>query len=166
MTAQLRNADSGKTEYYTPAKIVDAARRTLGHFDLDPFSSESANQIVKAPKFFTLADDGFSQPWEGRVWMNPPFGKFTAIAVRKLVLHYFCGEVETACCITHANTSEKWFQILAQFPQCFLSPRTNYIDGVTGTTTNSATKGSVVTYMGEDVEAFRREFRGMGQVKV
>lgn len=166
MSAQLRNADSGKVEYYTPHKIVDAARRTLGGFDLDPFSSETANQIVHATKFYSLPDDGFQLPWFGRVWMNPPFGKFTAIAVRRLVLDYFCGEIKSACCITHANTSEKWFQTLAQFPQCFLSPRTNYIDGLTGKTTNSATKGSVVTFLGQDVKTFKREFRGMGRVKI
>lgn len=47
------NATSGDFEYYTPDKIVEAARRTLGGgFDLDPASSQTANARIKAKRIF------------------------------------------------------------------------------------------------------------------
>lgn len=74
---QLINQDSGDVEYYTPPRIVEAARRTMGAIDLDPASSATANQRVGAARFYTEVDDGLAQPWEGRIWMNHPFGRTT-----------------------------------------------------------------------------------------
>jgi hypothetical protein len=56
-------------DYYTPKWIFD----TLGlHFDLDVASPPHATN-VPCDRYFTQADDGLSQDWHGRVWMNPPF---------------------------------------------------------------------------------------------
>ena len=44
--ATLINQTSGKVEYYTPADIVEAARRVMGSIDLDPASSPAANETV------------------------------------------------------------------------------------------------------------------------
>lgn len=71
--AQLINQTSGDVEWYTPVHIIEAARRCMGGIDLDPASCENANQTVKAASYFTLADNGLSLPWYGRVWMNHPF---------------------------------------------------------------------------------------------
>jgi phage N-6-adenine-methyltransferase len=165
MTAKLRNADSGNIEYHTPAYILERVHTLMGGIDLDPFSNERANLLVKAEKFYGIEQDGFNSPWFGRVWMNPPFGKFTRICTHKLVMEYVLGEVVEACYITHANTSERWFQELAQFPQCFLCPRVNYIDGATGKATSGATKGSVITYLGPQIINFKRIFGKLGVVK-
>ncbi len=73
--AQLINQDSGNQEYYTPVEIVDAAARTMGYIDLDPASSGAANKTVRAARFFTSEDDGLSRSWEGRIWLNHPFGR-------------------------------------------------------------------------------------------
>ena len=67
------NQTSGDVEYYTPGKIVEAARLTMGGIDLDPASSAAANARVRAVRFFTEADNGLSKKWKGRVWMNHPF---------------------------------------------------------------------------------------------
>jgi hypothetical protein len=69
-------------EWLTPPAIVSA----LGTFDLDPCAP-----VVRpwdlATKHFSKADDGLVQKWEGRVWLNPPFGREAVKWLRKLVQH-------------------------------------------------------------------------------
>ena len=159
------NQTSGDVEYYSPPAIIAAAYLVLGTIDLDPASSAAANERVKAERFDTEADDGLQQEWHGKVWMNHPFGKkLNAKWINKLEAEYRSGRVQEALCITYACTSEKWFQPLLQRPQCFLCPRTNYYlpDGCVK---NGVTKGSVVTYFGEDVERFSEAFASLGVVK-
>lgn len=57
------------TEWLTPRRILDV----LGPFDLDPCASLDHPGWVPAARAFTLDDDGLHQPWEGRVFLNPPY---------------------------------------------------------------------------------------------
>ena len=162
--ATLINQTSGKVEYYTPADIVEAARRVMGAIDLDPASSPAANATIRATTFFTEADDGLARPWFGRVWMNHPFGRnLNRPWVAKLVTEYRAGRVSQACCITFAATSEVWFQPLFVFPLCFISPRTNYLLP-DGSIKKGVTKGSVVAYLGDQVGDFATHFGRLGRV--
>lgn len=162
--AQLINQDSGDYEYYTPPFIIEAARSVLGRIHLDPASSETANEIVRAERY--LSKDGLETTWYGNVWMNHPFSRESnPLWINKLVGHVERGDVFAACCITYAATSEQWFRPLLDFPQCFLQPRTNYYLP-DGSVKRGVTKGSVVTYMGPNLKRFREAFAGLGVVKV
>ena len=162
-SAQLINQDSGNYEWYTPVEIVDMAREVMGGIDLDPFSSELANVEVKADHIFT--ELGLNRQWFGKVWMNHPFGRvMNKACVQKLVSAYNLGEIEQACCITFAATSEAWFRPLLNYPQCFIHGRTNYYLP-DGTKKRGVTKGSVVTYLGDNVEKFTEVFTIIGTVK-
>lgn len=67
---------SRSNEHYTPPEITDGMREVFGaDIDLDPASSAAANELVRARRFYTKADDGLSLPWEGTVWLNPPGGE-------------------------------------------------------------------------------------------
>jgi len=157
---------SGNVEIYTPSPIIEAARRTMGGIDLDPASSEVANLRVKAASFFTQEDDGLSKVWHGKVWQNHPFSReYNAKWINKLVSEFKTGHITAACAICFASTSEKWFRPLLDYPQCFLTPRTNYLLP-DGTIYRGVTKGSVVTYLGPDTQSFAREFAAFGVVKV
>ncbi len=95
---QLVNQSSGNTEIYSPPDIVAGWHAVLGEIDLDPASSEIANQIIRArtiytePAFDVVGEmecahtleplpirsyvdwGGLSWEWHGRTVLNPPFG--------------------------------------------------------------------------------------------
>lgn len=65
--------NSGNNEWYTPTEIIETARRVMGSIDLDPASSEIANQTVKAETYYTAETNGLNKKWDGNVWLNPPY---------------------------------------------------------------------------------------------
>lgn len=71
-----------KDEWLTPPEIVQC----LGEFDLDPCSPIN-RPWATAKKHFTILDDGLKQKWEGRVFMNPPYGRMTDAWLWKLSRH-------------------------------------------------------------------------------
>lgn len=66
-------------EWLTPPWILEA----LGPFALDPCAP-----IVRpwdmAARHYTVEDDGLRQPWEGRVWLNPPYGRRAAAWLKRM----------------------------------------------------------------------------------
>ena len=57
-------------DWYTPAWMFDRMGVT---FDLDVCAPPGGVPWVPAARFLTVTDDGLTQPWTGRVWMNPPY---------------------------------------------------------------------------------------------
>lgn len=162
---QLINQTSGDFEYYTPKFIIDAARNTMVTIHLDPASSAIANKRVRADAFYTEEMDGLSMNWYGNVFLNHPFSRVNNPKwINFLVDQYHKDNVNQFCCITYACTSETWFRPLLKFPQCWLSPRTNYVLP-NGTIKKGVPKGSVVTYGGPDRAIFKRFFSPYGYVK-
>lgn len=162
--AQLINQDSGDYEYYTQAFIIEAARRTMGRIDLDPACSHDAILRVKALYYYS--EYGLERGWFGNVWLNHPFSReFNKQWIHKLVDSYQLGYITQACCICYASTSEGWFQPLFQYMQCWLSPRTNYLLP-DGSLKRGVTKGSVVTYLGNNKQGFYDNFSVYGKVTV
>lgn len=73
-----------KDEWLTPPHIIKA----LGLFDLDPCAPhESRRPWDMASRHYSAEDDGLSQPWEGRVWCNPPYGLEAAKWLDRLANH-------------------------------------------------------------------------------
>lgn len=58
-------------DWYTPRAIVEWAIECMGSIDTDP--AWSAQSMVHPTIGYTAQDDGLAQPWEGCVWLNPPY---------------------------------------------------------------------------------------------
>ena len=89
-----------KDEWLTPPSII----RALGTFDLDPCAPITRPWDM-AMQHYTIADDGLSKPWHGRIWFNPPYGPPSIIGpwMRRMAQH----GVGTA--LTFARTETELF---------------------------------------------------------
>ena len=155
--------NSGNNEWYTPAEYTELAREVLCGIDLDPASSEEANKIVMARKFYTEEDDGLSQPWIGKVWMNPPYS--TGLIEKfcdKLVYHFERNEVREAIVLVNNATETAWFQKLLSAASAVVFPakRIRFVspDGKLGT----PLQGQAFIYFGFEQEKFFKKFARYG----
>lgn len=62
---------SERMDWATPQPFFDMVNEEFS-FTLDA-ASEPHN--AKCSRHYTPADDGLSQPWDGVVWCNPPYGR-------------------------------------------------------------------------------------------
>ena len=67
--------------------------------DLDPYSSNIANKIVRATRYLTEADDGFAQPHVCEAQHNNHPGGTTKQAWKKLIDEVRLGNTKRACWI-------------------------------------------------------------------
>jgi phage N-6-adenine-methyltransferase len=156
---------TGDNEWYTPAEYIDAARAVLGAIDLDPASNESAQQRVKAAKYFTQETDGLTQDWHGRVWLNPPYAQpLIERFADKMLAQLACGNVTAAVVLTNNSTDTAWFQKLAPVAGaiCFTAGRISFVSlyGKSG----SPTQGQTFFYFGANRETFFNVFAPFGFV--
>lgn len=80
--SQDKGGQQRETRWLTPRPIVEA----LGTFDLDPCGAP-AHILANRTFLIDNGEDGLVLPWEGRVWLNPPYGKAQAPFMRRLVEH-------------------------------------------------------------------------------
>ena len=71
-----------QTRWLTPRPIVEA----LGAFDLDPCGAPG-HTLAERTYLIDNGEDGLTLPWEGRVWLNPPYGKLALPFLRRMVEH-------------------------------------------------------------------------------
>jgi phage N-6-adenine-methyltransferase len=156
---------AGDNEWLTPVRYVTLARAALGSIDLDPASTEKANEIVKAARIFTKEDDGLKQEWHGRVWLNPPYSQpLITQFISKMVTEYKAGRVTASVVLTHNYTDTNWFHegVSAANAICFTLGRVPF-HNANGKVANP-TQGQLFLYFGDEVEAFYVEFGRIGFV--
>jgi len=131
---------TASNEHYTPEWIASAARVTMGSIDLDPASCTQANQIIRAERFYTQADDGLTAPWFGRCFLNPPYGwtdhkpdwspakrnplgysqkeLWTQRVIRDIAHH----EIHQAVTVVTATSGDPWFEVFARCGRALCLP--------------------------------------------
>ena len=153
--------NSGNNEWYTPKEFIEAARTAMGSIDIDPASSEIANEVVQAKEYYTAETNGLDKKLHGNVWMNPPYsteliGKF----IQKLVDER--KDYEQAVVLVNNATETEWFMKLVSIASaiCFPKSRVKFYmpDGKTG----APLQGQAVIYIGENVAMFLDAFKRIG----
>ena len=63
-----------ENDFISPSELIATTAAFFGgSIDLDPASSESANSVVQADRFFTWRENGLNQPWKAdSVFLYPP----------------------------------------------------------------------------------------------
>lgn len=157
--------NSGNNEWYTPAEYVDAARAVLGDIDLDPASSEAANTVIRAKRFYSAGDSGLPAEWHGRIWMNPPFAQPLIVwFCDKMVAEYKAGHIEAAIVLVNNATETRWFQDIADICSAICFPRGRIKFWAPDKDTAAPLQGQALLYIGEDLNLFRERFGRFGMI--
>lgn len=93
-----QSATALKDEWLTPRHVLAA----LGPFDLDPCAPQ-IRPWDTAARHYTVMDNGLVQPWEGRVWCNPPYGLEAAQWLAR------CADHGNAMALIFARTETRMF---------------------------------------------------------
>ena len=143
----LGGNEQRQTRWLTPRSLVES----LGEFDLDP---AGAPDYHLAKRTFTpeAGENGLELPWEGRVWLNPPYGKEAWPFLRKMAKHGH----GTALIFARTET-EIFFETVwgAATGVLFLKGRLTFLDGITmePARANSGAPSCLVAYGAEDTRA-------------
>lgn len=155
--------NSGENEWYTPECYIESARLVMGNIDLDPASSEIANQTVNANLFYSQEEDGLSKEWFGNVWMNPPYSQ-------PLIFQFISKLVESkgvnqAIVLVNNGTETQWGQLLLSNSSavCFHQSRIRFIDKY-GNLGQAPLQGQMICYIGSEVNNFINEFNQYGTI--
>lgn len=108
-------------EWYTPKYIFDA----LGlQFCLDVAAPPGGPRYVPCRWHISPQQDGLRTPWEGLVWMNPPFGhqRHKRAWLRRFFDH------GNGVALVPDRTSAPWFQEFAPLADaiCWVSPKIKF----------------------------------------
>jgi hypothetical protein len=113
-------------EWYTPRYIFDA----LGlEFDLDPCSpGRNIVPWIPARHHYTCLDNGLNAHWEGRIFMNPPYGMDTPKWFQHLAAVYQCG-CGHGIALVFARTDTRWFHEFIPLADaiCFVKGRIGFV---------------------------------------
>lgn len=150
------NKNNATVDWWTPAWVFEELGLV---FDLDPASPLGGVPWIPVKKHYALPQDGLSLPWEGRVWLNPPYGKHTGDWLEKMHFH------RQGIALVFARTDCRWFHdyVARADGMLFLKGRVSFVDGFGATKSQGAGAGSMMISWGdEETEALVRMSRKRG----
>lgn len=94
---------SASCEWETPMALFTELDNQY-HFTLDVCATP---ENAKCSDYYTIVQDGLTQPWYGRCWMNPPYGRKIGAWLKKA---YEAGlEGTLVVCLVPARTDTAWW---------------------------------------------------------
>lgn len=145
---------SESAEHYTPDIVLERVVRVMGDIDLDPCADP--DHAVPAVHHFSLPDhDGLAEPWFGRVFMNPPYGKVIGEWVDKFTAE----SIDQGIALVPARPDTQWWSWLSPYPVCFVRGRLTFKGNQ-----DPAPFPSALFYRGKRKAKFAREFANLGSI--
>lgn len=130
---------SNTDQWATPQKFFDECNQKYGPFDVD-VCADAIN--TKCAVFFDKSANGLTQVWQGKCWMNPPYGREIGDWMKKAYEASTAGAM--VVCLVPARTDTKWWHDYAMKGNIiFIKGRLKF-----GTATNSAPFPSALIIFG------------------
>lgn len=123
--------------WLTPISLI----RSLGEFDLDPCGFKhhpTAKNIIQLP------DDGLKAKWNGRVWLNPPYGKETNVWLNKMNEH------GNGIALVFARLETKWIQPYLDKGFFVIEGRIKFLKEDLTESNNAGTGSILIPFSGRD----------------
>lgn len=102
-SSQSVHFSSNKEDWPTPPEIFEPLQKRY-RLERDVCASP---ENAKLPLFWTKEDDALSKPWDGRLWMNPPYGRDIGKWLKKAFEAAQYGAI--VVCLIPARTDTKWW---------------------------------------------------------
>lgn len=157
MTMPTAGFTAGSDEHDTPPGFIRPVATAVEGFDLDP-SASATSEI--ADENLTKDDDGLSQPWHGKVYLNPPYSN-VGEWLKYAVTQHQHGHTDLIVALVFARTSTQWFHGYATTADlwCFVEGRLRF-----GDADNTAPAPSLVAVWGDYPDELRDVLERKGEV--
>ncbi len=158
MNPRIERSVNTTNEWYTPIEIINQLGG-VNRFDLDPCAPMEP-LYPTAKKMYNKQQNGLLLPWEGRVWLNPPYSRpEIELFMTKMVKH------NNGIALLFNRCDSKMFHELI-FPNMsgilFLRHRIKFLRP-DGSRAGSPACGSVLIAFGEDNARIVQECGIIGQ---
>lgn len=164
--AQSVHYSSESPEWYTPPEIA-ALVRDLMPINLDPASCYAAQQVIRADHYFDAQMNGLHpmRRWDGRVFLNPPYGREIGKWVERLIDEYKKAHTVEAILLAPARSDTEWFGLLRDYPRCFVTGRLKFWTGnAPDEQQEAAPFPSAIFYLGNRFARFAETFSTIGDI--
>jgi site-specific DNA-methyltransferase (adenine-specific) len=96
------------TAWQTPHEVFNNLALRFGPFDLDPCGDRNSYASQHCGTYYAIG--GLGLEWNGRVFVNPPYGRGLGDWIAKCSYEVAYGKAEVVVALLPARTDTRWFQ--------------------------------------------------------
>lgn len=151
MTVSPVHFTSKSDRWFTPPDLERDIRTFLGGSYFDPCPARIEGEPIES---------GLWQRWEGRVFVNPPYGR----VLGRWVVKAMTEQVDELVMLVPARTETKWFTPCFEHTVCFLHGRLKFHTANRQSRPAGAPFPSALIYRGPRVAEFAVAFGKRGHI--
>jgi hypothetical protein len=159
------------TEWYTPESLLAPVRLVLtgdelAPIPLDPYSPP--HNPTRAARFFTVREDGNTQPWDAPWFAQPPYGRALRPALAKIgaeSLTFHAGARMPGIALLPCSRWEQGYMhdlLRRAVVVCYVRKRVKFVKASTGDAVGGTPMASMFLGFNVDPLAFAAAFRDVG----